>query len=98
MADRAGKPAAKSAEDVERDRLSAQGQTHGAADAPGPGSDEVQAAMDEATAKGFFGVEIDSTPNEHYTVDGVTSGKPTPETDADAHDAAYVSRNPHRTK
>jgi hypothetical protein len=56
-------------------------QTHGAADAPGPGSDEVQSAMDKATDAGLFGVEIDSTPNENYTVAGVTSGAPTPETD-----------------
>lgn len=77
----------------------AHGQLHGAADAPGPGSGEVKAAMDHATERGFFGVEVDPTPNEHYTVDGVTAGKPTPETDADAHDTAHVAasnRNPHR--
>lgn len=32
-------------------------------------------------ANGYFGVKVDPTPDEHYTVDGVTSGKPTPETD-----------------
>jgi len=76
------------------------GQLHGPADAAGPGADEVKAAMDTATAQGFFGNEVDPTPNEHYTVDGVTSGKPTPETDADAHDAALsaVPRNPHRNR
>jgi hypothetical protein len=94
----AGKASAKSETDVEQERVSALGQTHGAADAPGPGSDEVQAAMDVATEQGFFGVEVDGTPNEHYTVAGVTAGKPTPETDADAHDAVNpaAARNPHR--
>lgn len=91
----AGKAPARSDDEVERERLSALGQTHGPADAPGPGSGEVQAAMDDATAKGFFGVEVDRTPNEHYSV---VEGKPTPETDADAHDAVYASRNPHRAK
>jgi hypothetical protein len=52
---------------------------------------EAQAAKDEEEAKGFFGVEVDPTPNEHYTVDGVTSGKPTPETDADTHHAAHAA-------
>jgi hypothetical protein len=32
-----------------------------------------------AVAKGFIGEQADETPNEHYTVAGVTSGKPTPE-------------------
>jgi hypothetical protein len=47
----------------------------------GPGADEVQDKMDEATGQGFYGVEIDSTPNEAYTVQGVLAGQPTPETD-----------------
>ncbi|HLA96318.1 MAG TPA: hypothetical protein VK612_11405 [Pyrinomonadaceae bacterium] len=34
--------------------------------------------------KGFFGVEVDQTPNENYTVSGVTKGLPTPETKAAA--------------
>lgn len=50
--------------------------------------------VDEAFApiqeQGFVGVKVDPTPNEHYTVEGVTSGKPTPETDADA----YAEANP----
>lgn len=54
-----------------------------AADAKGPGADEVQSAMDEATRQGFFGSEIDSTPNEAYSVQGVLKGEPTPETDKD---------------
>ncbi|MFJ6579248.1 hypothetical protein ACIQMY_25215 [Streptomyces sp. NPDC091368] len=45
---------------------------------------EVQRATDQAQAQGFFGVETDPTPNEHYTVAGVTEGLPTPETDKGA--------------
>lgn len=45
------------------------------------GQAEVQKRMDEATEQGFIGVEADPTPNENYSVAGVTSGKPTPETD-----------------
>lgn len=43
------------------------------------GQAEVQAKVDEANAQGFFGTVPDETPNEHYTLSGVTSGKPTPE-------------------
>ncbi len=32
-----------------------------------------------ALDKGFVGEQVDETPNEHYTIAGVTSGKPTPE-------------------
>ncbi|MEW2415293.1 hypothetical protein AB0953_16480 [Streptomyces sp. NPDC046866] len=42
---------------------------------------DVQKAMEKAEDRGFLGVEVDSTPNEHYTVAGVLAGKPTPETD-----------------
>jgi hypothetical protein len=42
-----------------------------------PGNE--QTALIEATEKGYFGTQVDETPNEHYTVSGVTSGKPTPE-------------------
>jgi len=48
------------------------------------GAAEVQAKMDQETEQGFRGVKVDPTPNENYTVSGVTSGAPTPETDADA--------------
>jgi hypothetical protein len=40
---------------------------------------EVQARFDEANEKGYFGETPDETPNENYTLAGVTSGKPTPE-------------------
>lgn len=42
-------------------------------------------------AQGFRGIEVDPTPNENYTVAGVTSGAPTPETDVDS--AAEVRQN-----
>lgn len=45
------------------------------------GQDEVQAKFDEAAEKGYFGEVPDETPNENYTLKGVTSGKPTPETE-----------------
>ncbi|MCA1570313.1 MAG: hypothetical protein LC798_08355 [Chloroflexi bacterium] len=48
------------------------------------GADEVQKAVDEENEQGFLGTEVDPTPNENYTVAGVTSGKPTPETDEKA--------------
>ncbi|MEW1803205.1 hypothetical protein ACIGO7_35315 [Streptomyces virginiae] len=44
----------------------------------------IQKAFDKAQEQGFFGVETDPTPNEHYTVAGVVEGKPTPETNKDA--------------
>lgn len=46
-------------------------------------AEKIQREMDEATEQGFIGVEVDQTPNENYTVQGVTSGAPTPETDPD---------------
>lgn len=42
---------------------------------------EVQKAVDQAEEKGYLGVEVDPTPDSHYTVAGVLEGKPTPETD-----------------
>lgn len=49
-----------------------------------PAAEAVQQATDKAAQQGYFGVETDPTPNEHYTVAGVLAGKPTPETDKDA--------------
>lgn len=42
---------------------------------------DVQKQADEIAEKGYVGTLVDPTPNENYTVAGVTSGKPTPETD-----------------
>jgi hypothetical protein len=49
---------------------------------------DMQKRADEDTARGFRGVEVDPTPNEHYSVAGVTSGMPTPETDDGAAEEA----------
>lgn len=45
-----------------------------------------QEIIDRETEQGFRGVEVDSTPNENYTLAGVTSGAPTPETDPEQAD------------
>jgi hypothetical protein len=45
------------------------------------GQAEVQKNFDEAADKGYFGETPDDTPNENYTLQGVASGKPTPETE-----------------
>lgn len=47
------------------------------------GQKEVQENMDEINEKGYLGEVPDPTPNENYTVEGVTQGKPTPETDSE---------------
>lgn len=52
--------------------------------APDAGQAEVQAKSDEATAKGYEGTVPDKTPNQAYTIQGVTGGAKTPETDAKA--------------
>ncbi len=49
------------------------------------GGEQVQAAMDETQARGYQGARTDPTPLENYTLAGVTSGKPTPETSTEAH-------------
>lgn len=43
--------------------------------------EQIQKAKDVEEDQGFHGAKVDPTPNEHYTVDGVLAGKPTPETD-----------------
>lgn len=43
------------------------------------GADEVQKKFDEANEQGYFGETPDDTPNENYTLKGVTANKPTPE-------------------
>jgi hypothetical protein len=45
------------------------------------GAGQVQEKMDEEQEQGFRGTKVDPTPNENFTVAGVTSGAPTPETD-----------------
>lgn len=72
-------PAAKPAPIVD-----AEGERHAAPSAKSDaGRDQAQARMDVINDQGFRGVAVDPTPNENYTVAGVTSGAPTPETDVD---------------
>lgn len=52
----------------------------------------VQEQADEDAQRGFRGTEVDPTPNENYTVAGVTSGAPTPETDPDAAEQARLAQ------
>lgn len=47
------------------------------------GEKEVAEKVEEIEEQGFIGTEVDPTPNENYTVAGVTAGKPTPETTTD---------------
>ena len=62
------------------------------------GAKEVQENVDEEHEQGFLGTKVDPTPNENYTLKGVTSGAPTPETDgeaaakADSHQAKLASK------
>lgn len=44
------------------------------------GQAEVEKKVEAEQDRGLRGTEVDETPNENYSVDGVTSGKPTPET------------------
>lgn len=47
-------------------------------------SEGVQELVDAEHEQGFRGTKVDPTPNHAYTVEGVTSGEPTPETDKGA--------------
>lgn len=47
-----------------------------------------QEIIDRETEQGFRGVEVDPTDNKAYTLEGVTSGMATPETDEAAAEAA----------
>lgn len=60
--------------------------------------DRVQEAVDEETERGYNGTEVDPTPNENYTLQGVTSGKPTPETDEKAASKAAESASAARSR
>jgi len=69
--------------------IDGEGESHKAPSAKSDGGrDQAQARMDVYTEQGFRGVSVDPTPNENYTVAGVTAGAPTPETDVDAEAAA----------
>lgn len=72
---------------MEKDKDRAPEQPGRHASTPAPDA-EVQKRVDKETEQGFRGIEADPTPNANYTVAGVTSGKPTPETDEGAADDA----------
>ena len=56
------------------------------------GEAEVQAKVDEENEVGYRGTAVDPTPRDNYTLQGVVSGAPTPETDEKAAEAARQSR------
>jgi hypothetical protein len=55
---------------------------------------QVQESVDQETDQGFRGVEVDMTPNENYTVEGVTSGADVPETAENPPEARREATNP----
>lgn len=55
-----------------------------AAPADDAGEAQMQAQFDKEAEQGYRGYHVDPTPNSAYTVAGVTSGEPTPETDDEA--------------
>jgi hypothetical protein len=56
------------------------------------GEEQVQELKDREDEVGFRGAAADPTPNENYTVAGVTSGAPTPETHFGQRRAAREAR------
>lgn len=52
------------------------------------GEAQVQEMIQREQDQGYRGVVADPTPNSAYTIAGVTSGEPTPETDEGAKKAA----------
>jgi hypothetical protein len=53
--------------------------------------EEVQATVDAENEQGFIGQQVDPTDRANYTVGGVTSEAPTPETDEGAAEEARKS-------
>jgi hypothetical protein len=58
------------------------------------GNEQVQKQADKEVDQGFRGTQVDLTPNENYTVAGVTSGAPVPEAAADPVQARREATNP----
>ncbi len=52
------------------------------------GRAQVQKQVDAENDQGFVGEKVDHTPNENYTAAGQLAGKPVPETDEKAAQAA----------
>lgn len=69
-----------------------------AVEADSGNADQVKEKVDVETDQGFRGVEVDQTPNENYTLSGVTRGAPTPETDDAAAEAARAGQKSAETK
>lgn len=67
--------------------------TTSAKPSPSTGNAEVAAKFDKELKQGFRGTEVDPTDNKAYTVAGVTSGMPTPETDPAAANTARANTN-----
>lgn len=59
------------------------------------GQAEIQARFDEEQEQGFRGTRGDPTPLDNYTLQGVTSGAPTPET-ADPGTAESARKDPEK--
>lgn len=59
------------------------------------GNKQVQAAVQADADKGYRGTPVDRTPNENYTVAGVTAGLPVPETEADPVSARRAAARQH---
>jgi hypothetical protein len=53
--------------------------------------EEVRATVDTENEQGFIGQQVDPTDRANYTVGGVTSEAPTPETDEGAAEEARKS-------
>lgn len=62
------------------------------------GASQVAKTLNEWNDQGFRGVKVDPTPNEAYTVAGVTGGAPTPETNDDLHAEAAAASNTDGSK
>lgn len=56
------------------------------------GEGQLQEVKDREEEHGLRGAKVDPTPNENYSVEGVTSGAPTPETDESVRDENRVAR------
>ena len=60
--------------------------------------DKAASAAEEQFEQGYFGAKVDPTPDENYTVAGVTSGKATPETDEKAAQKASAEASAARSR
>lgn len=80
--------AAKAGLGADDDRAGAQTSAAEGVAAAEAGNLRVQEQVDAENIAGYRGVNPDPTPNRNYTAEGAARGLPTPETDADAYQAA----------